>query len=177
MHDFAGQRPHGALGMQNRLTCSRVRYARPVLFLGEFLCAAACAQNHSNLTFLFHRHRCGIEAGILDGFGLTRPRMRYARETCLRSRASTQASSSNSGISPAMCTGREDGSKREIRFTPIFRREERDKKLLCLYRWGLTTPIPVMTTRGTIGFCVRSGEAASLAKLLRVEGPYNRIQL
>ena len=40
------------------------------------------------------------------------------RETCLRSRASTHASSSNSGISPAMCTGRSEGSKREMRFTP-----------------------------------------------------------
>ena len=33
------------------------------------------------------------------------------RETCLRSRASTQASSSNSGISPAICTGSAGGIK------------------------------------------------------------------
>ena len=38
-----------------------------------------------------------VEAAIASG---------TTRETCLRSRASTQASSSNSGISPATCTGR-----------------------------------------------------------------------
>ena len=43
------------------------------------------------------------------------------RDTCLRSRASTQASSSNSGISPAMCTGKarriEPGDAFDARFT------------------------------------------------------------
>ena len=41
------------------------------------------------------------------------------RDTCLRSRFSTQASSSKSGTSPAICTGISDESKREMRRTPL----------------------------------------------------------
>jgi len=48
---------------------SRVRYAEPVLFLGEFLCAAACAQNHSNLTFLSIDIAAGLRPASLMAFG------------------------------------------------------------------------------------------------------------
>src|SRR6478609_9273210 len=72
------------------------------------------------------------------------------RETCLRSRASTQASSSNSGISPAICTGRDEGSKREMRFTPDFPARRARQKASLPMPLGLTTPSPVMTTRGAI---------------------------
>src|SRR4029077_1013188 len=74
------------------------------------------------------------------------------RDTCLRSRASTHASSSNSGISPAMCTGREDGSKREMRFTPDLPARRARQKASLPMPLGLTTPSPVITTRGTIVF-------------------------
>src|SRR5580704_11093517 len=71
------------------------------------------------------------------------------RETCLRSRASTQASSSNSGISPAICTGKSEGSKREMRFTPDFPARIARQKASLPMPLGLTTPIPVITTRGS----------------------------
>ncbi len=74
------------------------------------------------------------------------------RETCLRSRASTQASSSNSGISPAICTGRDEGSKREMRFTPDFPARRARQKASLPMPLGLTTPSPVMTTRGAMRF-------------------------
>ena len=80
-----------------------------------------------------------VEAAIARG---------TTRETCLRSRASTQASSSNSGISPAMCTGRLEGSKREMRFTPDLPARIARQKASLPMPLGLTTPIPVMTTRG-----------------------------
>src|SRR5579863_7461174 len=40
----------------------------PVLFFRKFLCAASSAEDDSDLAFLIHRHRGGIEAGVLDGF-------------------------------------------------------------------------------------------------------------
>src|SRR5271165_5224053 len=87
------------------------------------------------------------------------------RETCLRSRASTQASSSNSGISPAMCTGREDGSKREIRFTPDFPARRARQKASLPIPLGLTTPSPVITTRGTISFLFREPAAVQIHRV------------
>src|SRR5215475_9857785 len=68
------------------------------------------------------------------------------RDTCLRSRFSTQASSSNPCTSPAICTGISLGSKCEIRRTPevparmAFANASRPIPL------GLTAPIPVTTT-------------------------------
>src|SRR5579862_1211606 len=82
-----------------------------------------------------------LEAAIAKG---------TTRETCLRSRASTHASSSNSGISPAMLTGRWEGSKREIRFTPDFPASTARQNASFPKPLGLTTPNPVMTTRGGI---------------------------
>src|SRR5579864_2443253 len=70
------------------------------------------------------------------------------RETCFRSRASTQASSSNSGISPPMWTSRCEESKREMRFTPDFPASTARQKSSLPVPFGLTTPIPVITTRG-----------------------------
>src|SRR5436305_3230323 len=72
------------------------------------------------------------------------------RDTCLRSRASTHASSSNSGISPPIWTSRFEESKRDIRFTPDFPASTARQKASLPIPFGLTTPIPVITTRGSI---------------------------
>ena len=69
------------------------------------------------------------------------------RETCLRSCASTQASSSKSCTSPAICTGRSLGSKLLTRFTPLVPARMARQKASLPMPLGLTTPIPVMTTR------------------------------
>src|SRR5205814_3434964 len=79
-----------------------------------------------------------LEAAIASGTTL---------ETCLRSRASTHASSSKSGISPAIWTGKHEGSNREIRFTPDLPARIARQNATFPMPFGLTTPIPVMTTR------------------------------
>ena len=51
-----------------------------------------------------------------------------------------------------MCTGREEGSNREMRFTPDLPARRARQKASLPMPLGLTTPIPVMTTRGTMSF-------------------------
>src|SRR6266851_2622932 len=65
------------------------------------------------------------------------------RDTCLRSRFSTQANSSKSGTSPAIWTGISEGSKRVMRRIPLFP----CKTAPFPTPLGLTVPIPVITTR------------------------------
>src|SRR5437867_931973 len=69
------------------------------------------------------------------------------RDTCLRSRFSTQASSSKSRTSPAICTEISDGSKREIRRTPLRPCKTPSVKAAFPTPLGLTVPMPVITTR------------------------------
>src|SRR5579884_354755 len=73
-----------------------------------------------------------------------------ARETCFRSRASIQASSSKSVISPAICTGKLLVSKREMRLTPLLPARIARQNASLPIPFGLTTPIPVMTARFAI---------------------------
>src|SRR5205814_6628712 len=69
------------------------------------------------------------------------------RETCLRSFFSTQASSSKSVTSPAICTGIPDASKREMRLIPLRPASRALEKAARPTPLGLTAPIPVMTQR------------------------------
>src|SRR5947209_9594546 len=69
------------------------------------------------------------------------------RETCLRSRRSTHASSSKSATSPAICTEISDASKREMRRTPLRPSSTACEKDGLPTPLGLTTPMPVITTR------------------------------
>ena len=89
-----------------------------------------------------------VEAAIVSG---------TTRDTCLRSRASTHASSSKSGISPAICTGKHEASNREMRFTPDLPSRMARQNASFPIPFGLTTPIPVMTTRGSMGELTCSG--------------------
>src|SRR5437588_5997581 len=69
------------------------------------------------------------------------------RETCLRSFFSTQASSSKSVTSPAICTGIPEASKREMRLIPLRPASRALEKAARPTPLGLTAPIPVMTQR------------------------------
>ena len=69
------------------------------------------------------------------------------RDTCLRSRFSTHASSSKSGTSPAICTGISEGSKRVMRRIPLFPFKIASENAAFPTPFGLTVPIPVITTR------------------------------
>src|SRR5690242_614037 len=72
------------------------------------------------------------------------------RETCLRSRASTQSSSLKSCISPAIFTERSEVSKRVISLTPLLPLRMERQKAVFPIPFGLTTPSPVMTARLSI---------------------------
>ena len=69
------------------------------------------------------------------------------RDTCLRSRRSTHASSSKSATSPAICTEISDASNREMRRTPLRPSSTACEKDELPTPFGLTVPIPVITTR------------------------------
>ena len=72
------------------------------------------------------------------------------RETCLRSWASIQASSSNCFTSPAICTGRSSAGKRVMRPTPLRPSRMARQKAALPLPLGLRQPMPVMTTRRDI---------------------------
>src|SRR5438132_6147422 len=69
------------------------------------------------------------------------------RETCLRSRRSTHASSSKSATTPAICTEISDASNREMRRTPLRPSSTACEKDELPTPLGLTAPMPVITTR------------------------------
>ena len=131
--DFAGQRAHGAAGDAEQADLLDVSgVPEPVLLFGKFLSATARAEDHANLALLLHRHVGVIDAGVLMASVDAAIASGTTRETCLRSCASTQASSSNSGISPAICTGRSEGIEaRNAFYTCTCPPEWRGKKPLC----------------------------------------------
>src|SRR2546425_1351222 len=138
-------------GMQNRLTC----FSFPLCHKRYCCSENSCAPPPVPSTIPICRF------SSIDIFAMSRPESATAsvvaarqrgttRDTCLRSRASTQASSSNSGISPAMWTRSGEESNREMRFTPDFPASTARQKASLPVPFGLTTPIPVMTTRGSM---------------------------
>src|SRR5438874_3159941 len=139
------------LGMQKMLTCFTCPLCHRRYCSSENSCAPPPVPRITPISRFCSSDMCAgsspasviasLEAASASG---------TTRDTCLRSRASTQASSSNSGISPAMCTGREEGSKREMRFTPDFPARTARQNASLPMPFGLTTPSPVMTTRGNM---------------------------
>ena len=67
--DFAGNRAHGSAGNAEQAHLLDVSgMPEPVLFFGEFLGAAAGAEDHADFAFFVHRHGRRVEAGVPDGF-------------------------------------------------------------------------------------------------------------
>src|ERR1700730_5369302 len=148
-----GSVPMVPLGMQNRLTCFTCPLCQSRYCSSENSCAPPPVPRITPISrFSSIDMAEGSRPASLIASVEAATARGTTRETCLRSRASTQASSSNSGISPAMWTGNEDGSKREMRFTPDFPARRARQKASLPIPLGLTTPIPVTTTRGTISF-------------------------
>src|ERR1700747_833735 len=137
------------LGMQKRLTCLTCPECHSRYCSSENSCApppepritpiSRCSASDILAGSSPASHSASVEAAKANG---------TTRDTCLRSRASTQANSSNSGLSPAILTGKQHGSKREIRFTPDLPDRMADVNASFPMPFGLTTPMPVMTTRG-----------------------------
>src|SRR6266550_7189855 len=139
------------LGIQNKLTCLTWPLCQRRYCSSENSCAPPPVPR---ITPISRFSSIDIAAGSRPASWIASAEAATARgttrETCFRSRGSTQASSSKSGISPAMCTGRSDGSKREIRFTPDFPLRIAWQKAALPMPLGLMTPSPVITTRGSI---------------------------
>src|SRR6266702_307761 len=138
-------------GMQNRLTCFSLPLCHRRYICSENSCAPPPVprmipiSRFSSTDMEAKSRPESVTASVVAA------RQRgTTRETCLRSRASTQASSSNSGISPAMCTSNGVESNREIRLTPDLPASTARQKASLPVPLGLTTPIPVMTTRGSM---------------------------
>src|SRR5438105_6525266 len=139
------------LGMQNKLTCFTCPECQSRYCSSENSWAPPpepritpiwrCSSNDIAAGSRPASFKASVDAAIASG---------TTRDTCLRSRGSTHPDSSNSGISPAMCTGRSVGSKREIRLTPDLPTSRERQKASLPMPLGLTTPKPVMTTRGII---------------------------
>src|SRR2546427_3260848 len=85
------------------------------------------------------------------------------RETCLRSRRSTHASSLKSVTSPAICTAISEASNREIRRTPLRPSSTACEKDGLPTPFGLTVPIPVITTRR----CMRTSISLEYTSIAR----------
>src|SRR5438552_2768267 len=93
------------------------------------------------------------------------------RETCLRSRRSTHASSSKSATSPAICTEISDASKREMHRTPLRPSSTACEKDGLPTPLGLTAPMPVITTRR----CTRTSISLEYTSIAR-RALYNCLQ-
>ena len=150
--DFAGDRAHGAAGDAEQADLLDVSAVpEPVLLFGKFLRAAAGAENHADLALFVHRHGGGIEARVLDGFGRGghRPAARRARRVCVRARPPRPVRRIREFRRRCVPAGKKDRSGKCVsRLT--YRREGRRQKASLPMPLGLTTPIPVITTRGTI---------------------------
>src|SRR5262249_23356275 len=146
-----GMVPMVPLGMQNRLTCFSLPLCHRRYICSENSCAPPPVPRiipilrFSSMDMEARSRRESLTASVVAARhnGTT-------RETCLRSRASTQASSSNSGISPPMWTRRWEESNRVIFFTPDFPASTARQKASLPIPFGLTAPIPVMTMRGSM---------------------------
>src|SRR5215467_11143091 len=163
------------LGMQKMLTCFTCPLCHSRYCSSENSCApppvpsitpiarfssieSAPASNPASRT-------ASVEAAIASG---------TTRDTCLRSRPSTHASSSNSGISPAICTGNAEVSKREMRFTPDLPSRMARQNASLPIPFGLTTPSPVMTTLGSMGSLTADGIIRPMPLGLYISVPFCR---
>src|SRR5436190_9449524 len=138
-------------GTQNRLTCFSFPLCHRRYCCSENSCAPPPVpriipiSRFSSTDIAFMSRPASATAAVVAA-----TQRGTTRERCLRSRASTQASSSNSGISPPMCTSRFDESNRVICFTPDLPASTARQKSCLPMPFGLTTPIPVITTRGSM---------------------------
>ena len=146
------------LGMQKMLTCLTCPLCHNRYCSSENSCAPPPVPRITPISRLSSididagsspaSRMASVEAAIASG---------TTRDTCLRSRTSTHASSSKSGISPAICTGKHEASNREMRFTPDLPSRMARQNASFPIPFGLTTPIPVITTRGSMGELTCSG--------------------
>ena len=141
------------LGMQNRLTCFTLPCNHSRYCSSENSCApppeprmtpiSRCSASDSFACSTPAWAKASVEAASASG---------TARETCLRSCASTHSNSLNPVTSPAIRTDRSLVSNAVICFTPLVPASAARQNASLPMPFGLTTPIPVMTTR----FFIRS---------------------
>ncbi len=148
--NFAGQRADGAGG--NGVHAALLQVAgvvEAVLLFGEILAAAARAHHHADLPQFVARH--GVRRRARHPPALRprwpRPAARRAKRAGGPSPPRTCFSSNSSGTSPATCTTKPDGSKRVMRRTPLTPFRVASQKHSRPIPFGLTAPIPVITTR------------------------------
>src|SRR5271167_671740 len=136
------------LGMQNRLTCLTFPCSHSRTCSSENSCAPPPDPSTTPISRCCSSESCEVSIPACFSASAEAASARgTARETCLRSCASTHASSSKSCTSPAICTGKPLGSKLRMRFTPLLPARMALQNASLPIPLGLTTPMPVITTR------------------------------
>src|SRR5579864_3634133 len=146
--------PSVPLGIQNRLT----RFSFPLCHNRYCSSENSCAPAPVPTTTPIWRFSsidmlCGSRPESASASVDAATHSGTTRPTCLRSCGVIQANSLKSCTSPAICTGWALASKRVIRFTPLFPSRMARQNAGRPMPLGLTTPMPVMTTCGSIQEC------------------------
>ena len=147
--DFAGQRADGAGGDGvHAALLDEAGVEEAVLLFREILAAAAGADDHADPAQFVARHGVGVEARIRHRFGHAGRRQRHgARDVRAVLDLDVLLLVELVGTSPATCTWYPDGSKRVMRRTPLTPFRVASQKRSRPIPFGLTAPIPVITTR------------------------------